>query len=44
MGPIASKVSLDFNVLVSLVPMDEVEFRTGHQPFVENVRLEAVAV
>ena len=44
MGPCVSKVCLDHNVLVSVVPMAEGEYREGRLTFIRNVRADAVAV
>jgi predicted nucleotidyltransferase len=44
MGPVVSKVCLDHNALVSVVPVADEEYRSGRQPFLSNVRMEAVAV
>jgi predicted nucleotidyltransferase len=44
MGPVVSKVCLGYNVLVSVVPMAEEEYREGRLSFAQNVRADAVAV
>jgi predicted nucleotidyltransferase len=44
MGPGVSKVCLDHNVLVSVVPMVEQEYLESSLSFVRNVRVDAVAV
>jgi predicted nucleotidyltransferase len=44
MGPGVSKVCLDYNVLVSVIPMAEQEYIEGSLSFVRNVRADAMAV
>jgi predicted nucleotidyltransferase len=43
-GPIASRVSLEHDVVISAIPVDHDEYRTGEAPLLVNARREGTMV